>query len=143
MNARHLAVVLGLCSAFAVHGADDEPAITTDVVAAFRAPVGGFRIGGDVTPNVANPYANDPDAVVQGRTLFNEMNCSGCHAAEGGGGMGPPLSDRQWIYGGEPANVFMSIWQGRPNGMPSFQNIGSEAIWRLVAYVRTLDTQPR
>ena len=55
----------------------------------------------------------------EGKRLFSWYNCIGCHA-NGGGGMGPPLMDDEWIYGSEPANIFATIVEGRPNGMPSF-----------------------
>lgn len=86
-----------------------------------------------------NPYENDSNAVAQGRTLFSAMNCIGCHAPKGGGGMGPPLSDNLWIYGSEPGQVYLSIVQGRPNGMPAFSKaLPPNAIWQLVSYVRSL-----
>lgn len=57
----------------------------------------------------------------------------------GGGGIGPPLSDKTWIYGGEPGQIYLTILQGRPNGMPAFgRSLTPESIWQLVAYVRTL-----
>lgn len=104
-----------------------------------RVPISGYVIGGEPRgAAIKNPYENDRDALVQGRKLFDAMNCSGCHAAEGGGGMGPPLSDKDWIYGDSPGNIYLTISQGRPNGMPSFENVGSDSIWKLVAYVRSL-----
>lgn len=105
-----------------------------------RVPVTGLQVGGaPKPPRIDNPYANDQAAVERGSRLFDAMNCSGCHAPLGGGGMGPPLSDSSWVYGSSPADVFLSIQQGRPNGMPSWGHIGDEAIWTLVAYVRSLD----
>jgi len=53
--------------------------------------------------------------------------------------MGPALMDDMWIYGAEPANVFASIVEGRPNGMPSFgRRIPESQVWQLVAYVRSM-----
>lgn len=53
--------------------------------------------------------------------------------------MGPALSDNQWIYGGKPAQIYLSIMQGRPKGMPAWGGtLSSQAIWSLVAYVETL-----
>jgi len=67
------------------------------------------------------------------------MNCAGCHAAGGGGGIGPALSDEEWIYGWEPEVIFDSIVYGRPNGMPSFSGrIPDQQVWQIVAYVRSL-----
>lgn len=78
-------------------------------------------------------------AVSQGYTLYTQFNCAGCHSPGGGGGMGPPLTDDDWIYGSEPENVFATIVNGRPNGMPSFRGrMGNAQVWQLVAYVRSL-----
>ena len=53
--------------------------------------------------------------------------------------MGPPLMDDKWIYGSQPANIFLTIVQGRPNGMPTFGNkIPRDQIWQLTSYVRSL-----
>ena len=77
-------------------------------------------------------------AVSEGQRLFAWYNCSGCHA-NGGGGMGPPLIDDEWIYGSAPENVYRTIVEGRPNGMPSFgSRIPTSQVWQLVAYVRSL-----
>ena len=87
---------------------------------------------------VVNRYAHNSYAISEGQRLFNWMNCSGCHA-NGGGGIGPPLMDDLWIYGAEPENVFQTIVQGRPNGMPAFQGrLSNQQVWQLVAYVRSL-----
>jgi len=108
-----------------------------------EVPISGNPISPRAALAIENPYADDPNAVVQGRKLFDSMNCSGCHAALGGGGMGPPLSDREWIYGGEPAAIYLSIVQGRPNGMPAWgRALPPQSIWQLVAYIRTLGEAP-
>lgn len=84
-------------------------------------------------------YQENRWAVAQGQIYYTEFNCAGCHAPGGGGGMGPPLSDGEWIYGSEPDNVFATIVEGRPNGMPSFGGrITTNQLWQLVAYVRAL-----
>jgi cytochrome c oxidase cbb3-type subunit 3 len=81
--------------------------------------------------------------VNQGKRLFRWYNCSGCHG-QGGGNMGPALSDAAWLYGASPANVFASIVEGRPNGMPAFGGrIPNDQVWQLVAYVRSLSGQLR
>jgi cytochrome c oxidase cbb3-type subunit 3 len=106
-------------------------------------PVSDNPIGNRPPPTIRNPYAGNANAIVQGEKLFNEMNCSGCHAPLGGGGMGPALSDQDWIYGGEPASIYLSIVQGRPNGMPSWgRSLPPESIWNLVAYIETLGGAP-
>ena len=58
------------------------------------------------------------------------MNC---------GGMGPALIDDKWIYGSDPDQVYATILQGRPNGMPSFYGkLTNHQLWELAAYVRSL-----
>jgi cytochrome c oxidase cbb3-type subunit 3 len=104
--------------------------------------VGGTRVPRAQAPvSIANPYEGNADDIAQGRQLFHQFHCVDCHAPQGGGGMGPPLSDNAWIYGGEPGQIFLTIVQGRPNGMPSFgQALPADSVWKLVSYVRTLST---
>jgi cytochrome c oxidase cbb3-type subunit 3 len=83
-------------------------------------------------------YDDNAYAVNQGKRLYRWYNCNGCHAA-GGGGIGPALMDSEWRYGSDPANIFASIAQGRPNGMPSFGgHIPEDQVWQIVAYVRSM-----
>ncbi len=89
-------------------------------------------------PAINNLYENNAYAISQGKRLYEYFNCVGCHA-HGGGGMGPPLMDDRWIYGSEPENIFNTIVEGRPNGMPSFGGrIPADRIWWIVAYVRSM-----
>jgi cytochrome c oxidase cbb3-type subunit 3 len=90
-----------------------------------------------------NRYEENAYAVSQGKALYRAFNCNGCHAG-GGGNMGPPLMDDKWRYGSDPANVFASISQGRPNGMPAFgKHVPEDQLWQLVAYVRSMSGQLR
>jgi cytochrome c oxidase cbb3-type subunit 3 len=94
-----------------------------------------------------NPSARDPRAAMyegnafhigEGQRLYGWMNCVGCHA-HGGGGMGPPLIDDQWIYGGRTEQIVQTIIQGRPNGMPSFRGkLTEQQVWQLAAYVQSM-----
>ena len=77
----------------------------------------------------------------QGKRWFRWFNCAGCHA-NGGGGMGPALMDDTWLYGKEPHQIYTTIMDGRPNGMPSFRGRIQEAqVWQLVGYVRSMSGQ--
>jgi cytochrome c oxidase cbb3-type subunit 3 len=89
-------------------------------------------------PPVKNEYEDNAFAMSEGKRLFSQMNCVGCHA-HGGGGMGPALMDNKWIYGSQPQQIFATIVEGRPNGMPSFRGkLPDYQIWQLAAYVRSL-----
>jgi cytochrome c oxidase cbb3-type subunit 3 len=85
-----------------------------------------------------NPFERNETAIAEGKQLYNHFNCSGCHAA-GGGAIGPPLMDDEWIYGNSSANIFWTIIEGRPQGMPSYGGrIATDEVWRIAAYVRSL-----
>lgn len=90
---------------------------------------------------VKNEFEENAFALNEGKRLFDWFNCSGCHA-HGGGGMGPPLMDDKWLYGSQPDQIFSTIVEGRPNGMPSFRGkIPDYQVWQLAAYVRSMSGQ--
>jgi cytochrome c oxidase cbb3-type subunit III len=101
--------------------------------------VSGLQIGPAPPPASDYPeYTANAYHVAEGKRLYLAFNCNGCHA-HGGGDIGPPLMDDAWIYGSEPPNIFATIVEGRPNGMPSFrQKIPEQQVWQLVAYVRAM-----
>jgi cytochrome c oxidase cbb3-type subunit III len=83
-------------------------------------------------------YDDNAWGTSEGKRLFSWMNCSGCHA-NGGGGMGPALMDDMWTYGSNPEQIYHTITEGRPNGMPSWRaRLTEQQTWELVAYVRSL-----
>lgn len=83
-------------------------------------------------------YAENAPSLSEGKRLYTQFNCYGCHA-HGGGDMGPPLMDDRWIYGSSPEQIFSSIVAGRPNGMPAYgAKIPAYEVWQLVAYVRSM-----
>ena len=108
-------------------------------------PVSGLFPGGVSTrPDLKNPVGNDPAAAQRGMAYFMAFNCIGCHADNGGGGMGPALSNSFFQYGGEPANIYLTIAQGRPNGMPAWGGILPDSvIWDLVAYIQQISNEPK
>jgi len=90
---------------------------------------------------IKNPAEESAYAVSEGKRLYSAYNCSGCHF-NGGGGIGPALMDEKWIYGSEPSNIYATILEGRPNGMPSFRHkISDNQLWEITAYVRSLSGQ--
>jgi mono/diheme cytochrome c family protein len=88
---------------------------------------------------LTNPYEGNAQRISEGANLFISYNCLDCHGAEGSGAMGPSLQDSRWHFGGTPGDIFQSIYEGRPDGMPAWGGrIPDDQIWRLVAYVKTL-----
>lgn len=98
--------------------------------------------GGTLPPPDVSHFEDNAYATAEGKRLYQAYNCSGCHSVGGGGAIGPALSDAEWIYGSRPAQIYSTIVQGRPNGMPSFAGkIPDYQVWELVAYVRSLSGQ--
>jgi mono/diheme cytochrome c family protein len=98
----------------------------------------GFPMGGKVL-NLRNPYEGNKGAIATGSQLFIAYNCIDCHGADGSGAVGPSFQDGRWHFGGAPGEVFESISEGRPDGMPSWGGrISADQIWMLTAYVRSL-----
>jgi cytochrome c oxidase cbb3-type subunit 3 len=103
--------------------------------------VNEVHAGGSISVPDHGPYEQSAYAVGEGKRLFSAFNCVGCHN-HGGGGIGPALMDAKWIYGSHPEQIYSSIVQGRPDGMPSFAGkIPDYQVWELVAYVRSLSGQ--
>ena len=106
---------------------------------ASRGPGVRPGINASVLIGATNPYTGRTDAIVTGRQLFTGMNCSGCHSGYAGGGMGPNLRDSLWIYGSSDADLYATIAEGRPNGMPAWgERLPAQQIWQIIAYLRTL-----
>jgi cytochrome c oxidase cbb3-type subunit 3 len=85
-----------------------------------------------------NPFKGDTSVATQGAAMFNGFNCDGCHAGGAVGAAGPSLADGRWRYGGSDGAIFMSIFYGRPRGMPAFGGtLPAESIWRLVTYLQS------
>lgn len=86
-------------------------------------------------------FTGDVEEARQGRQLFLDFNCYGCHGGLGGGGMGPSLRDSIWRYGGTDAAILASVADGRPAGMPGFTKLMSEPeLRRVVTYIRSMRT---
>jgi cytochrome c oxidase cbb3-type subunit 3 len=139
-SALALAVLLGACERETRHATGD-PAPAPPPIAA--SPDTIFPGGAPLPPldPRAQAYIGNAAAIAKGQQLYTWMNCVGCHS-HGGGGMGPPLMDDKWRYGGRIDQVATSIYEGRPNGMPAWRNkLTQQQIWQLAAYVLTLSGQ--
>lgn len=84
-------------------------------------------------------FSDDPDILENGETIFM-TNCVVCHAEDGGGGIGPNLTDDYWLHGGSVKNIFWVIKYGVPaKGMISWLGQLSPTDIRDVAsYLLTL-----
>ncbi|MCU0340772.1 MAG: c-type cytochrome [Spirosomaceae bacterium] len=63
----------------------------------------------------------DAKTIEEGKAIFT-ASCAACHAADGGGGVGPNLTDEHWLHGGGVKDIFKTIKYGVPEkGMISWE----------------------
>ncbi|HEX6534097.1 MAG TPA: c-type cytochrome [Gemmatimonadaceae bacterium] len=99
------------------------------------------RAVGGVQEVAMRKFNGDPKVAQEGRKLFLEYNCYGCHGGLAGGAMGPSLRDTVWKYGGSDQQIAASIHDGRPMGMPTWgKTLSADQIKTLVTYIRSLRT---
>lgn len=106
-------------------------------MAAFRAahPVGGPAR--DASQLAA--LLTDAQVVALGRTTY-ATNCASCHAADGGGLIGPNLADRHWLHGGTLPDIQRTVLEGvAAKGMPGWGKLlKPEQLDAVIVYVATL-----
>ncbi|MBT9168787.1 MAG: Cbb3-type cytochrome c oxidase subunit CcoP2 [Syntrophomonadaceae bacterium] len=100
-----------------------------------------------------NPLAGDMNAIAEGKKIY-EMNCAACHGVDAKGGIGPNLTDKEWVYVVGPVGddtIFFIIaggtkkdqeFEGRKakGGQPPFgELLGKKKIWSLVSYIRSIE----
>jgi cytochrome c oxidase cbb3-type subunit 3 len=78
-------------------------------------------------------------ALADGKAVY-ATNCAACHRADGGGLIGPNLTDDAWIHGGTPTQVHRTIAVGvLEKGMPPWERIlKPEQLNHVTAYVLSL-----
>jgi cytochrome c oxidase cbb3-type subunit 3 len=86
----------------------------------------------------------DPKALAVGKSLFSNY-CAQCHGSTGLGARGfPNLTDHDWLYGGQPAQIEQSIIGGRSGVMPALAAVfaNEAAIDEMVRYVQNMADGP-
>ena len=93
-------------------------------------------------PKKLNPYSSNPEAIKEGKALYIQLGCSGCHGVGGGGGMGPPLtkSDSGWKFGSDDETLFKLIKGEIPEStMPKvWLGLENDEVWKMLAYIRSV-----
>lgn len=84
------------------------------------------------------PMAN-ADGIIAGKNLF-EANCIACHLKDGGGSVGPNLTDDYWLHKGSMNDIYNTIKVGYPDkGMQSWSGqFTPKQISFLASYIKTL-----
>lgn len=79
------------------------------------------------------------EALSSGKTIF-EGNCAACHATDGGGGVGPNLTDEYWIHGGGISDVFKVVKYGviEKGMVPWEDQLSPQEMQNVSSYVLTM-----
>ncbi|HIP35235.1 MAG TPA: c-type cytochrome [Crocinitomix sp.] len=90
-------------------------------------------------PNLVNEdnveLLTDDATLKLGEEIY-QTNCVACHGANGGGGIGPNLTDNMWIYDGDIKGVFHTISEGAANGMISWKDqLSPDKIQAVASFV--------
>jgi len=93
---------------------------------------------GGITPEMILAAAGNQESVAAGMQVF-KANCAACHGVQGNGLVGPNLTDKYWIHGSGPTNVYKVISQGvAAKGMPPWGHLGEEKMKLAAAYVLSI-----
>ena len=134
-------IALGSAAAYARQGAAPNVAAAADSLRFVAHPEHippGFP-SHDRPLALKNPLEGNGNAKKIGSQLYVSYNCIDCHGADGSGAMGPSLADGRWHFGGTAGELFESIYQGRPDGMPAWGGrISNDQIWSLITYISSL-----
>ena len=87
---------------------------------------------------IKNPMAGNPEAIQEGAVLFR-ISCAFCHGADArGGSRGPDLAGGRRTHGDSDAALLRTITRGVPGTEMPGSDLEEEAIWRVIAYLRSL-----
>lgn len=94
---------------------------------------------GPVTDEMIAGLAGSDDVRGKGEAIFKQQ-CAVCHGDKGEGKIGPNLTDKFWLHGSKPSELYKTISTGvTAKGMPAWEpQLGSERTRWLAAYVSTL-----
>ncbi|CAM1350067.1 cbb3-type cytochrome c oxidase N-terminal domain-containing protein [Tenacibaculum crassostreae] len=100
-----------------VLGADNQEMEYANAVAEAKRELAAFKSNSPeavIDAETAIVLTSDSD-LSRGKAVYN-LNCAACHIADGGGGIGPNLTDQYWILGGGMKNIFNTVSNGGRDG---------------------------
>mgnify|MGYP000211941284 CR=1 FL=1 len=119
---------------------DKLASFSIEDIAAAKSQEIDFDTDGDLTAEQQD-LVDRKEALRVGQRLFLQ-NCAQCHGSNAAGTTGfPNLTDKDWLYGGKPADIKHSIMEGRiAQGMIAWETAlgGDQGVKDVAAYVLSL-----
>ena len=78
--------------------------------------------------------------VAEGRALYFQVGCQGCHGGGGGGGMATSVIDDAWTFGSDDEVLFRLIKGEIPEQtMPTVYSVlTDDEVWQILAFIRSV-----
>ncbi len=127
---------------YTVQGKDSQYDEYNREMAKAKAQVDAYKKAHNIVDANTVTVLTDQKALADGKEIFLK-NCAACHVADGGGLVGPNLTDDAWIYGCDIKGIFKVINDGTSKGMPPWKALGAANIQKVASYVLSLQgTKP-
>lgn len=122
------------------YGEDQHEEYTAELLQAEEERAAYIALRGEMVDETNVEYLADDADLKAGRGIFMQ-HCQACHAQDGGGGVGPNLTDPYWIHGGSVKEIFGVIKYGVPTkGMISWQSqLRPKEMAQVTSYIKTLE----
>lgn len=120
-------------------GESPVAAYQREKLAAARVAAERLAAMGELTPAGLLEMSQNVAIVGGGKATF-AATCAPCHAANGGGQVGPNLTDEYWLHGGQPLQILATIREGVvAKGMPAWgMQLGEDKTREVAAYVLSI-----
>ena len=139
----YICIIFGVAYVFHydVFGGDDQEMELKKEMAQAKIEVEEYlKTAPDLMDEKTVVLLTDAPSLEAGKEIFT-MNCAACHRADGGGQIGPNLTDDSWILGGGIKNVFLTITNGGRDGKGMISWKGTlkpKDIQKVASYILSL-----
>jgi cytochrome c oxidase cbb3-type subunit 3 len=126
---------------YEVYGTGDSPLVSYqhEKAAIAQEEAERLKAAGELTPERLVAMSHNAAILTSGKTTFTQI-CSACHRADGGGQVGPNLTDEFWLGSSAPEQILKTIRGGRvEKGMPAWgPQLGEAKVRDVAAYVLSI-----